>query len=133
MTARDHSNLDVAVLAAGEGTRMRSATPKVLHPICGRPMLRHVLGTLDELAPARIVVVVGHGSEQVRAAVDAWSAPDHRYELAEQPEQRGTGDAMAVALGALVEGDAATDVLVVLGDVPLIRSETLAGLVAAAS
>ncbi len=126
--------LDVVVLAAGEGTRMRSAMPKVMHPLCGRPMLLHVLGTLEELPASRVVVVVGHGGAEVSAAVRAWSPGDERFVLAEQTVQRGTGDAVNVALGTFADDlatDADGDLLVVLGDVPLLRAETLTRLVAA--
>ncbi len=126
--------LDTVVLAAGEGTRMRSGLPKVLHPLCGRPMLVHVLSTLGELPGSRVVVVVGHGGGEVSAAVRAFAPDDERFTIAEQAVQRGTGDAVHVALGAFpddLDTDADGDLLVVLGDVPLLRADTLARLVAA--
>ena len=88
--------LSAVVLAAGEGTRMRSATPKVLHPLCGRPMLLHVLDTLVELPLERIVVVVGHGAERVTKTLQEQLATEIPVEFVEQRVQRGTGDAASV-------------------------------------
>jgi len=113
--------LEVVVLAAGEGRRMKSDTPKVLHQLAGRPLLAHVLGAVRALAPSRIVVVHGHGGERVRSAF-----PEADLEWVEQAERRGTGHAVAQALPRL---DPRADVLVVYGDVPLVRSETLRRLV----
>jgi bifunctional UDP-N-acetylglucosamine pyrophosphorylase/glucosamine-1-phosphate N-acetyltransferase len=110
-------SLGIVILAAGQGTRMRSALPKVLHPIAGRPMLAHVIATARSLAPERIVVVYGHGGEQVRAAF-----PDAALAWAEQAEQLGTGHAVQQALPLLAGLDR---VLVLYGDVPLIRTQTL--------
>ncbi len=109
-------SLDVVILAAGQGTRMRSALPKVLHPVAGRPMLGHVLNTARALSPRSIQVVIGHGAEQVRAQL---AADDLNFVL--QVEQLGTGHAVAQALPHL----AADTVLILYGDVPLIRRETL--------
>jgi bifunctional UDP-N-acetylglucosamine pyrophosphorylase/glucosamine-1-phosphate N-acetyltransferase len=121
--------MQAVVLAAGEGTRMRSATPKVLHPLCGRPMLLHVLDALGGLTLDRVVVVVGHGASEVAAVLDA--APTKvPVELAVQERRLGTGDAVAVALRASAEyAELDDDVLVVVGDCPLLRTETLAALV----
>jgi bifunctional UDP-N-acetylglucosamine pyrophosphorylase/glucosamine-1-phosphate N-acetyltransferase len=110
--------LHVVILAAGAGKRMKSAKPKVLHPIAGRPMLAHVIETARQLQPAAIHVVYGHGGEAVRAAFAA--QPDLLW--AEQAHQLGTGHAVQQAMGAIP--DAAT-VLVLYGDVPLIRADTL--------
>src|SRR3954468_10048836 len=117
------------VLAAGEGTRMRSATPKVLHPLCGRPMLLHVLDALVQLPIERVVVVVGRGAEAVTKTVQEQLATSLPVEFVEQSVQRGTGDAMSVALtvGAF-DLDGEDDLLVVYSDVPLLRAETLAAL-----
>ncbi|MGB9113045.1 MAG: NTP transferase domain-containing protein, partial [Acidimicrobiales bacterium] len=119
--------LSAIVLAAGEGTRMHSATPKPLHRICGRPMLLHVLDALAELPIDRVVVVVGFRAPDVIKAVQAEVPTELRIEFVEQIEPLGTGDAAAVALtgfesGAdLLEGD-----LVVLpGDTPLVRPASL--------
>lgn len=110
-------SLGIVILAAGQGTRMRSGLPKVLHPIAGRPMLAHVIDTARALSPDRIVVVYGHGGDQVRAAF-----PDTDLAWAEQAEQLGTGHAVQQAAPALTDLDR---VLVLYGDVPLIRAETL--------
>jgi bifunctional UDP-N-acetylglucosamine pyrophosphorylase/glucosamine-1-phosphate N-acetyltransferase len=119
--------LAAVVLAAGEGTRMRSTTPKVLHPLCGRPMLLHVLDRLVELPLARIVVVVGHGAERVTKTVQEQLATEIPVEFVEQHRQRGTGDAASVGLtGSGFDLDAEDDVLVLTGDTPLLRAETLA-------
>ena len=119
--------ISAVVLAAGEGTRMRSSTPKALHPLCGRPMLLHVLDALGALPIDRIVVVVGHGSGAVATMLQAEPAGPVPVELVEQSVQRGTGDATSVALTARAfELDADDDLFVVMGDAPLLTSETLA-------
>ena len=119
--------LAAVVLAAGEGTRMKSSVPKVLHPLCGRPMLLYVIGALEELDLQRIVVVVGHGSEQVIKTLH--SETDVPLEFVEQRVQRGTGDAVSVGLTVFPdEIEEEDDIIVVPGDTPLLRAETLAGL-----
>ncbi|GAB2496082.1 bifunctional UDP-N-acetylglucosamine diphosphorylase/glucosamine-1-phosphate N-acetyltransferase GlmU [Pseudoxanthomonas sangjuensis] len=118
------SPLHVIILAAGEGKRMKSARPKVLQPIAGRPMLAHVIDAARALRPAGIHVVYGHGGEQVRAAF----AAQVDLAWAEQAQQLGTGHAVRQAMPD-VPDDAV--VLVLYGDVPLIRSETLQRLLAA--
>ena len=110
--------LHVIILAAGAGKRMKSALPKVLQPIAGRPMLAHVIDTARQLQPEAIHVVYGHGGEAVRQAFA--DQPDLRW--AEQREQLGTGHAV---LQAMPEVPDAATVLVLYGDVPLIRGETL--------
>ena len=85
--------LSAVVLAAGEGTRMKSSLPKVLHPMCGRPMLLHGLAALAELPLDKIVVVVGHGADAVMAATQAGYRGNVRVEFVEQRTRRGTGDA----------------------------------------
>lgn len=110
--------LAVVVLAAGQGTRMRSARSKVLHPIAGRPMLAYPLELAEALAPERLVVVVGRDAEAVQEAFAG------RARFAVQAEQRGTGHAVQVALPAL-DGFAG-EVLVLYGDTPLLRPESLA-------
>ncbi len=110
--------LHVVVLAAGEGKRMKSALPKVLQKIAGVPMLAHVIDSARALDPAGIHVVYGHGGDQVRAAFEG--QPDLHW--AEQAQQLGTGHAVQQAMPG-VPDDAR--VLVLYGDVPLIRSETL--------
>ncbi len=121
--------LSAVVLAAGEGTRMRSSTPKVLHPLCGRPMILHVLDTLVQLPLERIVVVVGHGAEHVTKTVHEQLATELPIEFVEQRVQRGTGDAASVGLTPFADSvDAEDDVLVLPGDAPLLLPETLASL-----
>ena len=110
--------LHVIILAAGAGKRMKSDLPKVLQPIAGRPMLAHVIDTARQLQPEAIHVVYGHGGEAVRQAFA--DQPDLRW--AEQGEQLGTGHAV---LQAMPEVPDAATVLVLYGDVPLIRGETL--------
>ncbi|HXW33128.1 MAG TPA: NTP transferase domain-containing protein [Acidimicrobiales bacterium] len=95
--------LCAVVLAAGEGTRMRSSRPKPLHRLCGRPMILHVLDALAELPVDKVVVVVGHRGEWVTKALVEHSPPDLSVEFVEQPEQTGTGPALAVGLTALPE------------------------------
>ena len=116
--------LDVIVLAAGQGKRMRSTLPKVLHPLAGRPLLAHVLDAARALKPRQIFVVVGHGGAEVRAALEG-----ARVTWVEQPRQFGTGHAVMQALPKVRRGAA---VLVLNGDVPLVRPATLAHLAAAA-
>lgn len=110
--------LHVIILAAGEGKRMRSAKPKVLQPIAGQPMLAQVIAAARALNPAGIHVVHGHGGDQVQAAF----ADQSDLLWAQQAQQLGTGHAVEQAMPKVP--DAAT-VLVLYGDVPLIRSETL--------
>ena len=116
----------VVVLAAGEGTRMRSAaTPKVLHPLCGRTMLGHVVAAARAVDPEHLVVVVGHGREQVTAHL---AEIDPAALAVVQEQQNGTGHAVRVALDALPE--LAGTVMVVPGDAPLLTGEALTALVA---
>ncbi|MBO3750780.1 bifunctional UDP-N-acetylglucosamine diphosphorylase/glucosamine-1-phosphate N-acetyltransferase GlmU [Streptosporangiaceae bacterium NEAU-GS5] len=110
----------VIVLAAGEGTRMKSKTPKVLHELSGRPLLDHMLVAARGLDPERLVVVIGHAREQVSAHL-AESSPDAR--LVVQDQQNGTGHAVRIALEAV--GTIIGTVLVTYGDTPLLRTETL--------
>ncbi|MBN0046042.1 bifunctional UDP-N-acetylglucosamine diphosphorylase/glucosamine-1-phosphate N-acetyltransferase GlmU [Streptomyces actuosus] len=117
----------VVVLAAGEGTRMKSATPKVLHEICGRSLVGHVLAAARELDPENLVVVVGHAREKVTAHL-AETAPGVR--TAVQAEQNGTGHAVRMGLEQLGGGVDGT-VVVVCGDTPLLTGATLARLAAA--
>jgi bifunctional UDP-N-acetylglucosamine pyrophosphorylase/glucosamine-1-phosphate N-acetyltransferase len=109
--------LEIVILAAGQGKRMRSSLPKILHPLAGRPLLSHVLDTARALAPRRIIVVHGNGAEQVRTAF-----ADAQVEWALQAEQLGTGHAVQQALPS-ISPDA--DVLILYADVPLVRSDTL--------
>ncbi|MFJ9040463.1 bifunctional UDP-N-acetylglucosamine diphosphorylase/glucosamine-1-phosphate N-acetyltransferase GlmU [Streptomyces sp. NPDC102406] len=118
----------VVVLAAGEGTRMKSATPKVLHELCGRSLVGHVLAAARELDPEQLVVVVGHEREKVTAHL---GAVDAEVRTAVQAEQNGTGHAVRVGLEGLApEGALDGTVVVVCGDTPLLTGETLAELTA---
>jgi len=123
--------LCAVVMAAGHGTRMRSALPKPLHPLCGRPMLLHVLDALSELYVERAVVVVGHGAEPITKTLQEYGPPDLLLDFVEQRITRGTADALAVALTALPDDpdldDA--DIVVLPGDTPLVRPATLSDLV----
>jgi len=109
--------LDILVLAAGKGTRMRSDLPKVLHPIGGRPLVQHVVASARQVGAEQILIVVGHGAEQVKAQM---AADDVKFVL--QAEQLGTGHAVQQAL-PLVRPEAT--VLILYGDVPLTRAQTL--------
>uniref|UniRef100_UPI00286E4268 bifunctional UDP-N-acetylglucosamine diphosphorylase/glucosamine-1-phosphate N-acetyltransferase GlmU n=1 Tax=Sandarakinorhabdus sp. TaxID=1916663 RepID=UPI00286E4268 len=112
------------ILAAGQGTRMKSRLHKVLHPIAGKPMLLHLMDSLSELAPARTVVVVGAGREQVESV-----AVPRGANIAVQSPQLGTGHAVAQAEPAL--GDFDGKVLILYGDAPLVTAATMARLLAA--
>ena len=116
--------LGIVILSAGQGTRMKSRLPKVLHHLGDSPLLQHVIDAARALQPARLIIVHGHGGEQVRAAI---TGDDLIW--AEQAEQLGTGHALAQALPYLAGVE---QVLVLCGDVPLIRTETLQGLLDAA-
>jgi bifunctional UDP-N-acetylglucosamine pyrophosphorylase/glucosamine-1-phosphate N-acetyltransferase len=113
--------LAVVVLAAGQGKRMHSSLPKVLHPLGGRSLLAHVLAAARALDPAQLIVVHGHGGEQVRSAF-----PGSGVQWVEQAQQLGTGHALAQAMPRVKRG---ATVLVLNGDVPLVRAETLRALV----
>ena len=120
------SRLAVVVLAAGQGTRMKSQTPKVLHRLAGVPLIGHVLATARALDPAHVVAVVRHERDVVAAAI---AELDAHAIIADQDEIPGTGRAVEAALAAL-PADFDGDVLVVSGDVPLLDADTLAGLLA---
>jgi bifunctional UDP-N-acetylglucosamine pyrophosphorylase/glucosamine-1-phosphate N-acetyltransferase len=117
--------LHVVILAAGQGKRMRSDLPKVLHPLAGRPLLAHVLSTAASLSPERLCVVVGHGGAAVREGL-----PGADVAWVEQSPQLGTGHAVMQALPKLPSGGT---VLVLYGDVPLIGAATLRALTEAAA
>ncbi|MGW1271921.1 bifunctional UDP-N-acetylglucosamine diphosphorylase/glucosamine-1-phosphate N-acetyltransferase GlmU [Streptomyces sp. NPDC002491] len=116
----------VVVLAAGEGTRMKSAIPKVLHELCGRSLVGHVLAAARELDPENLVVVVGHAREKVTAHL---AEVDAAVRTAVQEEQNGTGHAVRMGLEQLGGGVDGT-VVVVCGDTPLLTGATLAELAA---
>ncbi|MBA1189192.1 UDP-N-acetylglucosamine diphosphorylase/glucosamine-1-phosphate N-acetyltransferase [Pseudomonas entomophila] len=117
-------SLDIVILAAGQGTRMRSALPKVLHPVAGNSMLGHVIHSARQLKPHGIHVVIGHGAEQVRERL---AADDLNFVL--QDKQLGTGHAVAQAVPAVT----ADTVLILYGDVPLIDVKTIERLLALVS
>ncbi len=118
-------SLEVIILAAGQGTRMKSKLPKVLHPLAGKPMLGHVIDTAAQLNPKAIHVVVGHGADQLQQYVDQDLA-HHRLSLVEQLEQLGTGHAVDQAMPQ-VNSEAVA--LILYGDVPLTPLVTLQNLV----
>ncbi|MBL1293922.1 MAG: bifunctional UDP-N-acetylglucosamine diphosphorylase/glucosamine-1-phosphate N-acetyltransferase GlmU [Thiotrichales bacterium] len=109
--------LTIVILAAGKGTRMRSSLPKVAHPVAGKPMLAHVVDTARSLKPDAIIVVYGHGSETIKDIIN-----DDDVVWVEQKEQLGTGHAVAQVLPHI---DDESLLLVLYGDVPLIRTQTL--------
>ncbi len=118
--------LAIVILAAGQGTRMRSALPKVLHPLAGKPLLAHVISAAKQLSPNSIQVIYGHGGEQVRQQI-----ADADVDWVLQEQQLGTGHAVAQALPALSENQVNQinqTVLILYGDVPLISAETLQSL-----
>ena len=114
------SQLEVVILAAGKGTRMRSSLPKVLHKLADKPLLQHVIDTAQTLEPHAVHVVYGHGGDLVKQAID-----DEHIQWAEQSEQLGTGHAVEQAVGNLQAG---STVLVLYGDVPLVSRGTLQAL-----
>jgi bifunctional UDP-N-acetylglucosamine pyrophosphorylase/glucosamine-1-phosphate N-acetyltransferase len=116
--------LEVIVLAAGRGTRMRSSLPKVLHTLAGKPMIQHVLDTARGVAAAKLHVVVGHGADAVRKVIAARDVTTYV-----QPEQLGTGHA---ALAAAPHCQSESTVIVLFGDVPLLSSATLSRVIKAA-
>ncbi|MFV8572289.1 bifunctional UDP-N-acetylglucosamine diphosphorylase/glucosamine-1-phosphate N-acetyltransferase GlmU [Marinobacter sp. SBS5] len=113
--------LHVVILAAGQGSRMKSALPKVLHPVAGKAMLHHVVETAKQLGAEKIHTVIGHGADQVRASLE-----DDSVNWVLQTEQLGTGHAVAQALPDLPDN---ARVLVLYGDVPLTSKDTLQGMV----
>jgi bifunctional UDP-N-acetylglucosamine pyrophosphorylase / glucosamine-1-phosphate N-acetyltransferase len=122
--------LSAVILAGGAGTRMRSERPKPLHRLCGRPMALYALGALRAVELERVVIVVGHRGEWVSKTLMDQAPPDTRIEFVEQRQQLGTGDAAAVGLTGLPVDDQEGDVLILPGDAPLLRAETMASLVA---
>jgi bifunctional UDP-N-acetylglucosamine pyrophosphorylase/glucosamine-1-phosphate N-acetyltransferase len=132
MTARLNQSelkmpLDVLILAAGLGTRMKSRVAKVLHKLSGRPLIAHVCRVAATLGPSRVYVVVGHQANEVRTTVDNELGTGQTI-FVTQTEQRGTGDAVMATRDAL--GQADSTVLILSGDVPLVRAETLRALIA---
>lgn len=126
ISAHEPPPLDILILAAGLGTRMRSDLAKVLHKLDGRPLINHVCRTAAALAPRKIYIVIGHQGEEVKKAVLQEMRPED-VEFVWQREQLGTGDAVNAAREHLQGRDGT--LLILSGDVPMIRHETLAGLV----
>jgi bifunctional UDP-N-acetylglucosamine pyrophosphorylase/glucosamine-1-phosphate N-acetyltransferase len=128
-TSKSHSHPDVAavILAAGRGTRMKSARPKVLFELCGKSMLQHAVDAVRAINPAGIVVVVGHGRDEVKAAVTNGNHGAPGIDFVTQNPPRGTGDAARVAMRAVPE--AADVVLVTYGDMPCLTASTLRRLI----
>ncbi len=123
---RTSRSLAAVVLAAGKGERLKSGIPKVLHPLCGRPLLWHVLQTVRAAKPERIIVVIGHGADDVRDAVESWGLKPAPV-FVEQAEQLGTGHAVQLAEKAVGKAD---DVLVANGDFDPITATDLKKLLA---
>jgi bifunctional UDP-N-acetylglucosamine pyrophosphorylase/glucosamine-1-phosphate N-acetyltransferase len=121
--------MNVIVLAAGKGSRMKSGLPKVLHPIGGQPMAGHVIRAAQASGARHLVVVVGHGAEQVLGALARFETTDCSMAFAVQDPPLGTGHAVAAALPSLAQQELC---LVLYGDVPLLRPETLSRLIAVA-
>ncbi|WP_432471406.1 bifunctional UDP-N-acetylglucosamine diphosphorylase/glucosamine-1-phosphate N-acetyltransferase GlmU [Amphritea sp. HPY] len=115
------NHLDIVILAAGQGSRMKSSLPKVLHTIGGKPMLQHVIDAASEMGDNQVHVVIGHGAEKVEAKLAGQGV-----KFAQQAEQLGTGHAVAQAMPQVANDGV---VLVLYGDVPLTRTETMADLV----
>jgi len=122
--SRTTAALDIVILAAGQGKRMQSALPKVLQPLAGRALLAHVIDVAQALTPEKILIVHGHGAERVRAQF-----ADAALSWVLQAEQLGTGHALLQAMPDIADDNL---VLVLYGDVPLIRAETLRALIATA-
>ncbi|MCL4124925.1 UNVERIFIED_CONTAM: hypothetical protein GTU68_053951 [Idotea baltica] len=116
---------DIIILAAGKGTRMKSALPKVLHRLAGKSLLQHVIDSANNVQNANMIVVTGHGSEQVRSAVFSEAS---QINYVEQTEQLGTAHAVQMAVPSLGSGGTS---LILYGDVPLILPETILGMLSA--
>ncbi|MBX9817937.1 MAG: NTP transferase domain-containing protein, partial [Burkholderiaceae bacterium] len=116
--------VDVVIMAAGKGTRMKSKTPKVLHTLAGRPLLQHVLDTAAQLLARKVVVITGHGAIEVEAACAGSTGPTADFDLnfVRQEPQLGTGHAVQQAVPALADDGI---VVVLSGDVPLTQADTL--------
>ena len=126
------TSVSAMILAAGQGTRMRSTLAKPAHRLCGRPMVSFGLDALADVDCERVVVVIGHGADRVRTSVGQFAPNDLTINFVVQERQNGTGDAVAVGLGGFTptELDEEDAVIVVLpGDVPLVRPNTISSLV----
>lgn len=127
MSQTQGAHLSAVILAAGEGSRMRSERPKPLHRLCGRPMLTYVMDSLVDVEVDRAVIVVGHKGDWVTKKMQEQSH-DVQLEFVEQAVQRGTGDAVLVGLVGLPDDSDEDDVIVLPGDAPLLRASTIAAL-----
>ncbi len=115
--------LAVVILAAGQGTRMKSNLPKVLHPIAGKAMVLYALDAARALNASRTALVIGHGGEQLRAAISNYHLPITNLHFVEQSDQRGTGHAVLQAREVL--RDSADTILIIYADMPLLQTATL--------
>ena len=115
-------NIAAVILAAGEGTRMKSSIPKILHPICGKPMIRYLIDAIDSIGVHNIIVVVGHRSDMVKKALPG-------IRCVKQARLLGTGDAILQTKRVLLNDKKIDSVLVACGDVPLLTPETLKGII----
>ena len=118
-----HTKVAVVILAAGLGTRMKSNKAKVLHAVCGKPMVRYVVETAQKVAADNVVLVVGHQADEVRRTV----SQQGRFYFALQTQQLGTGHAVLCALPYIP--DFCREVVILCGDVPLIRADTIEALI----
>jgi bifunctional UDP-N-acetylglucosamine pyrophosphorylase/glucosamine-1-phosphate N-acetyltransferase len=125
-SAQSGKPLDILVLAAGLGTRMKSRQAKVLHQLGGRPLIVHVCRAAASLKPRMIYVVIGHQADEVKAAVES-EFGGAQVKFVNQLEQRGTGDAVTAAKDVLAKAD--STILILSGDVPMVRAETLGKLI----
>ena len=114
-------SLAIIILAAGKGTRMKSAKPKVMHTLAGKPMLQHVIDTAKQLSPSQLAVVCGNGADEVVPFLQ-----NQQIDVVMQHEQKGTGHAVEQAKACFVNSE---QVLVLYGDVPLITADTLQDLI----
>lgn len=122
--ANTTNNLHVIIMAAGEGKRMRSPLPKVLHPFLSRPMLVRIIETARDLSPLRIMVIVGKNGELIRDTVSSF-IPIDDVEFVQQPNPQGTGDAVKCCLPYISENGIDEKVLILNGDMPLINTNLL--------
>ena len=118
--------LDIVIMAAGKGTRMKSAVPKVLQKLAHQPLVQHVLDTAAQLQARQVVVITGHGAEQVEAALTQADGVEPRRRFARQMPQLGTGHAVQQAAPVLADDGI---VVVLSGDVPLTQADTIAALI----
>ena len=125
------NNTAVIILAAGQGTRMKSMLPKVLHCVAGRPMLGYAMILARHVASSNVAVVVGHGADQVRAFLVKEKTQFDPFLVVEQTRQLGTGHAVQQAYPALKQhaSQVASQYVIMSGDTPLLTSETIAALV----